>query len=233
MNVTTLFTQINGAYRGTDDDAPTTGVDFDLWLATANRKQSEWAGDSTQLWRSLYSTDTLAPVVAAGTQTYNLPTTFVAAANRVKVTNGTNYYYYDIIQPQEAMLYVDGRSNAAYISGSNPQKLTFVDTITATDPIVGGTITVNAYHTLADLVDGDSTVLVDDPYWLVYAVASELAFNDITYSDKAPDLNAKANSLYTGMVKTNRSGTNNNPRTARTNVQRIIGPESEEGVSSI
>jgi hypothetical protein len=229
MLVSTLFTQVNTAYRGSDDDAPTSGTDFNLWLATANRKQNEWATDSVNNWQSLWSTDTLAPVIAAGTQTYNLPATFVAPSDRVTVTNGTNITYFTVIKPEEA----PNTSGCVYISGSNPQKLTFVDTIATGNALVGGTITVPGYHTLADFTLGTDTVLVDNPYWLVYAVAAELAFNDITYSDKSPDLNAKANNLYQQMARNNRRGTNNNPRVTRTNVSRILGPQSESGVGTL
>lgn len=229
MIVTSLFTQINAAFRGSDDDAPTTGTDFALWLATANRKQAEWAGDTKNNWESLFAVDTVASTVAAGTQVYNLGATFLAPSDRVTVTVGSQLYYYSICKPQER----DRWSNSVYISSSNPKKLTFVDTISASSPIVGGTITLGGYHLPSDLADGSSTVLVDDPYWLVYAVAAELAFNDITYSDKAPDLYNKANSLYKQMASNNRRGSSNNPRTARTNVNRILSPSSEAGVGTI
>lgn len=229
MNVTTLFTQINAAFRGTDDDAPTSGADFTYWLATANRKQDEWATDSTHNWNSLYSTDTLSPVIAAGTQSYDLPTTFVAAADRVTVTVGTNVYYFTVIEPEEKA----DTQNCVYISGSNPQTLTFVDTIASDSPYVGGTITVPAYHKLTDLALGADTVLVDDPYWLVYAVASELAFNELDYSDKAADLNAKANNLYQKMVRNNRRGTHGNPRVTPTKVNHILSTSSEAGVGTL
>lgn len=229
MNVTTFFTQVNSAYRGSDDDAPTTGTDFTLWLATTNRKINEWASDSNNQWASLFANTALATPVAAGTQTYNLGSTLIVPADRVYVVNGTNTYYYTICKPQER----DRFSNSVYIAGSNPQKLTFVDTISATSPIVGGTTYVAGYFMPADLTAAADTIPVDDPYWLVNAVASELAFNDITYSDKAPDLNAKANNLYSGMVAANRRGTSNNPRTARTSVNRIINTSSESGVGTI
>ncbi len=53
------------------------------------------------------------------------------------------------------------------------------------------------------------------------AVASEIAFNDITYEDKASDLNAKANALYRQMVSDERKGTYNNPIQTPVNVYRI------------
>lgn len=228
MNVTTAMTQINYAFRGTDDDPPTSGADFTYWLAVMNRKQSEWANDTKQNWSSLWSTDTVATVITSGQQTYNLGTTFLHPSDRVTVTDNGQTFYFTVCEPQEASQF----TSACYVSGSNPKKLTFIDTIDANTQYLGGTITVPAYHTLADLTAGADTILVDDPYWLVYAVASELAFNELDYSDKAPDLNAKANALYQQMANNNRRGTNDNPRTARYNVNRIIDPISESGVGS-
>lgn len=229
MNVTTLFTTCNSLFRGTDDNSPTSGDDFTYWLNIANVKQDEWSTDSINNWNSLYSTDTLSPVIAAGTQVYNLPTNFVAATDRVTVTVGTNTYYFTIIEPEEKA----NTQNCVYISGSNPMKLTFVDPIIASTGYVGGTITIPAYHKLADLTAGADTVLVDDPYWLAYAVASELAGNELDYSDKAPDLNSKANGRWKKMVRNNRRGTHSNPRVAPTNVKRILSTSSETGIGSI
>lgn len=229
MILTELFTQVNTAFRGSDDDAPTSGTDFTLWLNTVNRKQNEWSTDSTQNWRSLFFTDTLTPVITLATQTYNLPTNFVSASDRVAVTLAGVVTYFTIIHPQETAY----TQNCVYISGSNPQKLTFVDPIIATTGYLGGTITINGYHALADLTTGTDTILVNDPYWLVYAVASELSFNDQTYSDKAADLNAKANNLYQKMVRNNRRGTFSNPRITPTAVNRILDTTSESGVGTL
>jgi hypothetical protein len=79
MNITSLFTQVNSAYRGSDDDPPTSGTDFNLWLATANRKQYEWASDAKNVWLSNFSYEkpnepgtaaTAATTTLTGTSTY-------------------------------------------------------------------------------------------------------------------------------------------------------------------
>lgn len=225
MNVTTLFNQINAAYRGSDDNPPTTGIDFTLWLQTANRKTQEWAKDSNQTWASLFSLGTVATPIAAGTQTYALDDEAIVPSDKVTVTVGINTYDYTVVKPQERNL----STKAVYLSGRHPQTLTFVDPIVAIDPIVGGTISFGAYIPPIDLVDGDSVVQVDDPYWLVYATAAELSFNDLTYSDKSSDLVTKANNLYSQMVAANRRGTADNPRTMPTRVKRILDPSHEYG----
>lgn len=229
MIVTNLFAQINSAYRGSDDDAPAVGTtDHTLWLATTNRKISEWARDGKNTWQSLFEIREQG-TISVGTQDYDFDSDISVPADSVVVTTTTNQNIeYTICKPQERKRFL----RAVYISGRDPQVLTFQDTIKANDQIVGGTIKVAGYWVPDDLTGVNDTIPVDDPYWLVYAVASELAFNDLTYSDKAPDLNAKANNLYSGMVSDNRRGTNNNPRMARTNVNRIPGTRNESTITN-
>jgi len=220
MILSTLFDHINNAYRGSDDDAPVAGTaDYDLWLNTTNRKISEWAKDSKNVWKSLWAIENVGTVVA-GTQNYNLSATLLQGSDRVIITTtGGDDVEYRLVEPQERGRY----ANSCYISGANPQVLSFFDDIVAGADIVGGTIFLPGYFAPVDLDAAADTIPVDDPYWLVLAVASELAFNDLTYESKAGDLNAKANSLYQQMATMNRRGTNNNPRVARTNVNRIPG----------
>lgn len=220
MNVSTLFTQINGAYRGTDDDAPAVGTaDYDHWLSTTNRKLSEWARDNKNTWQSLFEVREIG-TIAAGTQTYDLDDEILIPADSVIVTTTDGVAVpYRIVKPQER----DRWANGVYISGRNPQTLTFVSTIDAGSAIVGGTISLGGFFIPDELAAANGIIPVDDPYWLVYAVASELAFNDLTYEDKAADLNNKANNLYAMMVTANRKGSSGNPRTIRTKVDRIRG----------
>lgn len=295
MLVSTLFDQINGAYRGSDDDAPTTGTDYTLWLNTINRKISEWAGDDKNVWKSLfkyekpnepgtvattgtttltgtntYFTDyqvgdtvlvsgetvrtiatitsdtvltvtvafsntassmtfTHATIIADGVQSYSIHRNFMYPSDKAFVSTATQDIEYMIGKPQERSRY----TNEVYISGANPQTLTFYDTISTTqnDQLIGGTLKVPGYYAPDDVTALTDIVPVDDPYWLVYAVASELAFNDLTYEDKAIDLNAKANNLYSGMVSMNRRGSNNTPRVARTNVERIRDTRGESSIT--
>lgn len=222
MTLTELFEQVNTAYRGSDDDAPTSGPDYDLWLATTRRKVQEWARDGKHTWNSLFSVDTIG-TVTQGVQTYNLDTNFLLSADKVTVTTATDSFDFKLVEPQERDRFTD----SCYISGANPQKLTFVDAFTADSRALGGTITLAGYFLPSELTAPTDVIPVDDPYWLVYAVASELAFNDESYDSKTGDLNAKANSLYAMMASNNRRGTSNNPRTVRTNVQRIQDTRSE------
>jgi hypothetical protein len=284
MIISSLFDQVNAAYRGSDDDAPVVGTtDYTLWLATANRKKEEWARDSKNVWLSNFSynspsepgtvattattaltgtstyftdyrvgdkitvsgetertiativsdtsltvtvafsnttasaTFTHTNIIATGIQSYSLHRSLLAPSDQAIVTTTNQTLYYQLGKPQER----DRFTREVYISGRDPQTITFYDTIASTDQSVGGTLIVPGYYIPADYTSASDVITVDDPYWLVYAVASELAFNDLTYESKYVDLNNKANNLYNQMVITNRRGTSNYPRIARTNVNRI------------
>ena len=225
MIVSECMNQINWAYRGTDDDAPVVGTpDYQMWLDTINRKIAEWARDSKNTWSSLFEVREVG-TVAFGTQTYELEDDFLLPANGVTVTplsNPTGYIKYNLVKPEER----DGFYNSVYISGREPKLLTFTDTLQANGDYIGGTINLAAYFMPDELTDASDDIPVDDPYWLVYSVASELAFNDLSYSDKSPDLVGKANYVYQQMSAANRKGVYGNPRTAPTNVNRIRGTES-------
>ncbi len=218
MILSELFSQVNTTFRGSDDDVPAVGTtDYTLWLGTTNRKINEWARDGKRTWESLFEVRTVG-TIATGTQSYGLDDILVPSDD-VSVTKAGIVTKYNLVKPQER-----GRvSSCVYISGRDPKSLVFHDPILSTSSIIGGSITMGGIWLPANLTKGTDVIPVDDPYWLVYAVASELAFNDLTYQDKYPDLVNKANNLYSKMVSNNNRGTNNNPRTLRTTITRIPG----------
>lgn len=161
-------------------------------------------------------------IVATGVQTYSLNRNlFLPSDTAYVTTTDDDDIDYTVVKPQDR----ETDASQVHISGRHPQVLTFVDEIVSTDQIVGGTLVVPGYHLPADLSDDTDLIPVDDPRWLTYAVASEIAFNDVTYEDKYVDLNTKANALYLSMIQANRQGTSDNPRTLKTNVKRIRGTE--------
>jgi len=172
------------------------------------------------------NTYTHTTIIKSGVQTYSLHRNFQNPSDKVTITTTSNdEISFMIGKPQERERYTP----EVYISGLNPMTITFVDTIDATynSDWIGGTLKVPGYYAPKDMSASTDIIPVDDPYWLVYSTASELAFNDLTYESKAVDLNAKANNLYSGMISNNRKGTNNYPRIARTNVNRIRGARNE------
>lgn len=219
MVLSELIVRINDAFRG-DETSPVAGTDeYAYWLRTANRKVSEWARDTKQNWRSNFDI-VEAGTIAVGTQAYDLDDTLLQPSDYVIVTPTTGVdIRYTLASPQERERY----TNSAYVSGRDPQILTFYDDILTGNQIVGGTLKVPGYYLPDTMAIASDVVPVDDPNWLVLATASELAFNDITYEDKYVDLNTKANALYAQMVSANRKGSSGYPRQARTAVRRING----------
>lgn len=226
MQVDELFSHINSIYRGSDDDAPTEGSDdYALWINTTNRRQREAAVDPKQPRASNWVVESLG-TLAAGTNTFDLDDTFFMPDSYVLVTpvDQTAPIEFIIIKPQEIRNFL--RQRATYISGFDPSTLTFVDEINSDDQLVGADVTIQGYTIPDDVTNDTDTVQVDDPYWLATIVASDLAFSDLQYADKAPDLLNRANDMYRKMNHVNRRGVYGQPRVAKTSVNRITGTSS-------
>lgn len=166
-------------------------------------------------------------IVDDGSTEHGLHRYLIAPSDQVRIaTTGGQDVYYDISKPKERPKY---GSRIVYVSGMNPQLLTFSSTINSTENIVGGTLHVPAYYMPQDIdvdtEDGTSTIPFLDPFYSVMAVASEIAFNDITFEDKSADLAGKANYLYNQMVRKNRRNTYGTTRPIPTRVNRIRSTE--------
>lgn len=229
MTLADFYTRVNYALRGIDEDSPTHGEDeANFWLDTLNRKKDEIYEDVTKNWRNVFESRSLGTITASATPSYNLPTDFIGLSGDENSTNGVgggvyvvktdgNLEYISIINPEQR----DSVNRNAYIAGFDPQKLYFTTPIVSTDGIYGGTLYAPGYYMPADVEDETDVLPFLDPNWAVMAVASEIAFSDITYEDKAPDLNAKANALYERMVKKNRGQLHNAPKPVKYNMKRI------------
>lgn len=229
MTLTDFYTRVNYTLRGTDDDAPAHGdEEAQYWLDTLNRKKDELYQDVTKNWSNTYEVRSIGTVAASATPSYSLPTDFLALSGDNSRSQGESTGVYiittddkriniGVVPPEQRSPYY----RTAFVAGFNPQKVYITTEITADEDIVGGTIYAPGYYMPDDVANEADVLPFLDPNWAVMAVASEIAFNDITYEDKAPDLNAKANNLYAQMVKRNRGVTYNNPRSVPTNVNRI------------
>lgn len=163
-------------------------------------------------------------VIAAGVQSYSLHRSFNNPSDQVVIltTDGT-YRYIDFMQPGAR----NETSRGAYISGENPKTLTINTTIQSGEDIVGGELQVPGFYVPDDISASTDLLPFPDPNWGVMATASEVAFNDVIYEDKASDLNRKANALYQAMAATNRKGEYARPRTVQYNMRnRILDPRS-------
>lgn len=211
------------ALRGTDDDAPTSGSDeWNYWLSVLNDKKNELFRDVKQNWDGSHEVRSLGTITASAAPYFNLPTDFIAPSGDYA---GAGAYVVNNGQRHELTLKkandVGPRNTEIYIDSRNPQVVRFGAEITATDPLVGGTLYMPGYYMPADLTSGTDSLPFTDPLWVIYASAAEVAFGDVVYEDKAEALNTKANYHYDLMVQNNRRGIHNSPRRVSYAVRRV------------
>lgn len=223
MDVQLAISEINYALRGIDDDAPLEGTDeWNYWVSVLNRVKRTLFRDVKQNWEESFDVRNVGTVTASASLTINLPSDFIGVSGDgegvgVYVTNNGQRFDLDLVKPQQS----SSRERQVFISGKNPKVLNFTFAVSADDQLVGGTVFVGGYYMPADVADASDTLPFPDDDWGVMATAAEIAFNDIVYETKSPDLNAKANAMYLDMVSRNQRGFTGQPRKAVYNVKRI------------
>jgi preprotein translocase subunit YajC len=142
-------------------------------------------------------TFTKSSIIATGVQNYSLHRDFYVPSDNVVVTTTTQDIPLNFAKPQ-------ARNDAdVYISGRDPKVLTFNTDIESTSSMVGGTLEVPGYYLPESLVNASDLVSVDDPEWLAYATAAELARNDAAKQGQFPNLLGMANERYKAMIAAN------------------------------
>ena len=160
-------------------------------------------------------------IIATGVENYSLHRNFIAPAERAYIQTTDQKTYFDFIQARE----LNPHQRQVYISSMNPKQINFTTEIESTEEIVGGTLVVPGYFMPADITSSTDVLPLPDPYWGVMATASEIAFNDLVYEEKAAELNQKANSLYLQMLRNNRRNPYGNPKQPPHSHYRIRGTE--------
>lgn len=200
MIASDLLLDIYRVYRGKiDSRAPVWGSDkANVAIDIANRKVSEWATDSRNKWNSMFEINSVG-TVSVGTQTYDLDDTFFAPSDYAKIvkTDGS-YVEYSIVKAQQRNI---PAGQALYVHGTDPKKITFAQDIDAS--LASGTLYVPGYYVPSSLTASTDVVPVDDPVWLVYSTAAELARNDPAKDDQYAVLAGMANELYLRMSNAN------------------------------
>lgn len=130
--------------------------------------------------------------------TYKLNRRFFQPSDFAKVTRTDgSITEYPIVKAQQRSI-VD---QALYVHGLAPKKITFAQKIDS--GLDGGVLTVPGYYSPAPILLPTDVIPVDDPNWLVYITASELARNDPAKEDNFPTLAGMANDLFTKMSNAN------------------------------
>lgn len=204
------------SYRGKTSNMPVSGDEkYTRIVNLINQFQRSWARDSNVDWPSRYEVRNLG-TTTTGTQVYNLPADVVNLSDYVQLVDANNNTtYITVIKPET----IAGYTSGCYVAGANPQKLTFLTPITSA--LNGLTITVPCFTMPADLVNDTDTVAVDDPDWLAYAVAAELARNDYSKEQQYPNLKGIADTLYAGMVNNAQSNSFLQPNGVVNNMPQV------------
>lgn len=233
MTTTTFLTETNYALRGVDAAAPDFGSEeANYWLSILNRKKNEIYQDVAKKWRLTYEVRNIGTITASTTPEFDLDDDFLALSGDDSRRNGESTALYIITtdgKRVDIQVTTPERRNPykreAFIAGFDPEKVYITNEIKSTENIVGGTLYAPAFWMPADVVNEDDILPFLDPNWAVVAVAATVAFGDIVYEDKASDLQAQANDLYTKMVKRNKGLTFNNAHRVPVNVKRIATTE--------
>jgi hypothetical protein len=204
MNGQSLLNDVYLVYKGKiASRTPAWGSDkANVVLSIANRKIREWSTDPNNKWNSLFEIRALTPVIDTTTPvtTYNLATDFYLPSDYARVVRtDSSVTEYPIVKAQQR----DIETQSLYIHGFNPKKVTFSQTIDT--GLNGATLYIPGYYKAAELALSTDVVPVDDPNWLVYAVAAELARNDAAKDTEYPNIMGMANDLYKKMVDANNS----------------------------
>lgn len=130
--------------------------------------------------------------------TYKLNRRFFQPSDFAKVVRtDSSIVEYPIVKAQQRSI-VD---QALYVHGLAPKKITFAQKIDS--GLDGGVLTVPGYYSPAPILLPTDVIPVDDPNWLVYITASELARNDPAKEDNFPTLAGMANDIYRKMSDAN------------------------------
>lgn len=182
------------AYRGKLSNVPAAGTEkYNRILTIINRNQRQWAKDSTVDWPSRFEVRQLG-TTATGTQVYDIDDDIIRPSDYVQLVDANNNKRtIQILKPQTVALATEG----CYVSGTDPLQLTFVTTIG--DSLSGLTIQMPCYTMPDDYTSPNDTIIIDNPQWLIYATAAELARNDYSKEEQYSNLQGIANDLYANM----------------------------------
>lgn len=186
------------AYKG-NNKWPAAGTDkYNRVLIVANRKLRELCGKGTKNWSFFWQLSSLG-TITSGQQAYNFANTVIKPSDFAYIYDGdTEIAKLPIVKPQQRGNYTSG----IYLTGKNPRVANFIETIGANHQFVGKTLKIGTYDRPTPLSAEGDTIPLNDPDWLVYETAAELARNDPAKDDQFGNLQGIANDKFTDLVAT-------------------------------
>lgn len=182
--------------------APATGSSkYNALLGIADSMQKMWQTEPDVEWDSLYSLETLDSAVTA-TDTFDLSDGINYIRKRendfILLTDGTSTRQYRLVKPDQ--LYQYRESNVVARIGST---LKFPKEFASDSSLLGYSIQVPAVLYVDDITNGNQTIQVDDPMWLVYMMAAEFVRNDVVKANQYDNLLALADQTMRRMKQNN------------------------------
>lgn len=224
MTAQELLDSVYTTYRGkAQSRTPVWGTDkANIVLSIANRKQREWATDPRNKWNSLFENRT-AGTVSVSTLTYDLDEDFNLPSDFARIIRTDDSITdYPIVKVQQRNQF----EQCFYISGREPKTISFAQAIDS--GLASGTLYVPGYFIPEAMTAATDGISVDDPNWLVYVTASELARNDPAKDDQFASLIGMANELYRKMSDANNDTGFLQPNNIVNNMPQIVTDASEE-----
>lgn len=192
-----LVQQVWLAYKG-NNRWPSSGTDkYNRILMVANRKLRELVNKGTKDWSFFWSLSDV-DTVAQGDQDYNLGASVLRLSDYVYLYDGsTEKAKIEVVKPTRRH-----ENDVAYLTGANPRVLNFSATFPSGSPYIGNTIKAGVYSYPTAISAAADTIPMNDPEWLVYEIAAELARNDPAKDDQFPNLQGIANDKYNDLMAT-------------------------------
>lgn len=218
--------QVQLAYKKNNRWPASGSADFINYVSIANRLKDEWAMDADHFWNSLFRFDTIATIPTSNPgQAYPLATDVFSLSDWVQILrtdgntdifivvhpNARNQYNPQVSSPEYGFTSKQMQAGCFLTGNAGNLQVNFVTPLSQMTGDLGGQIQAGVYYIPPDMVLDTDIVTVDDPTWLVYATAEELARNDPAKQDQAPTLAAKKDVRWKKMVAYNQGNSYQQP----------------------
>jgi len=167
----------------TDATTPaSTDDDYLIRRRLINISINRWENNMGTLWNELWTNTSVVSTgatltIATDDTTYAAPTAFLFPGGYVLIMNGTEESSrIAVIKPEEAQIYRD--TQAAYFTGNPKNGYVLNLTQKPTSSINGFTLKYDYYKRAEAISDTTDVAEMADPYYIVYAVVSELHKGD-------------------------------------------------------
>jgi len=200
MNVTQFIQKVYLTSNGKTAILAPTSPRYTKFLALANVLQDDWLSEPDIQWNSRYQRLSLGNITSDRVDMDEDIYEFSKREGDYITITGTNgnVSYWSLVTPEEFRQY-RYNNTCTVIDG----ELVFARTFVSGDNEYGGEVIVPVTLKLDPLINPNDDILVDDPNWLVYAVAAEQVRNTVTKLSQYPALIQKANNIMIKMKQKN------------------------------